>query len=88
MGHRTEHHRQHDQEVEQDARVHLSNLQDVRRHIEQRRFGRHEDEVHRRQEYEKEYNNLDLALEPIPDRNTVDDGVDNPEGPLAFTKAL
>ena len=47
-GHRAEHHRQHDQEVEQDARVHLSNLRDARRRIDQQRFGRHEDEVRRR----------------------------------------
>ena len=87
-GHRAEHHRQHDQEVEHDARVHLSNLRDARRRIEQRRFGRHEDEVRRRQDYEKEYGNLDSALEPIPDHNAIDDDVDNPEGPPAFTRAL
>ena len=46
-GHRAEHHRQHDQEVEQDARVHLSNLRDARRRIEQRHFSRHEDKVRR-----------------------------------------
>jgi hypothetical protein len=68
--------------------VHLSNLQDVQWHIEQRRFGRHEDEVRRCQEYEKEYDNSNSALEPIPDHNTTDDGVDNPEGPPAFTRAL
>ena len=44
--------------------------------------------MHRRQDYEKEYGNPDLALEPIPDRNAIDDGVDNPKGPLAFTRAL
>ena len=68
--------------------MHLSNLQDAQRCIEQRRFGRHEDEVRRRQEYEQEYGNSNSALEPIPDRNTVDDGVDNPEGPPAFTRVL
>ena len=62
-GHCTESHRQHDHEVEQDARVHLSNLWDARQRIEQCRFGRHEDEVRRRQEYEQEYGNPDLALE-------------------------
>ncbi|XP_066351301.1 uncharacterized protein [Miscanthus floridulus] len=39
-------------------------------------------------EYEKEYGNPDSALEPIPGRNAIDDDVDNPEGPLAFTRAL
>ena len=61
--------------------MHLSNLQDARWCIEQRRFGRHEDEVRRRKEYEQEYGNPDSALEPIADGNTVDDGADNPEGP-------
>jgi hypothetical protein len=44
--------------------------------------------VRRYQEYEKEYGNSNSALEPIPDHNTTDDGVDNPEGPPAFTRAL
>ena len=87
-GHRAEHHRQHGQEVEQDARVHLSNLWDARWRIEQRRFGHHEDKVRRRQEYKKEYKNPDSALEPIANDNAIDDGVDNPEGPPAFTRAL
>ena len=68
--------------------MHLSNLRDARRCIEQCRFGRHEDEVRRRQEYEQEYGNSDSALEPIADGNAMDDGVDNPKGPLAFTRAL
>ena len=68
--------------------MHLNNLWDARWHIEQCCFGRHEDEVRRRQEYEQEYGNPDSALEPIPDRNAIDDGVENPEGPLAFTRAL
>ena len=68
--------------------MHLRNLWDARRHIEQRRFGRHEDEVRRRQEYEQEYGNPDSALEPVADGNATDDGVDNPKGPPAFTRAL
>ena len=68
--------------------MHLSNLRDARRHIEQRCFGRHEDEVRRRQEYEQEYGNPNSALEPIANRNAADHGVDNPEGPLAFTRVL
>ena len=88
VGHCAEHHRQHDQEVEQDARVHLSNLRDARRHIEHRRFGCHKDEVRHRQDYEREYDNPDSALEPIPNHNAANYGVDNPEGPPAFTKAL
>jgi len=87
-GHHAEHHRQHDQEVKQDARVHLGNLRDVQRRIEQRRFGHHEDEVRRRQEYEQEYDNLDSALEPIAAGNAAYNGADNLEGPLAFTRAL
>ena len=87
-GHRAEHHRQHDQEVEQDARVHLSNLRDARRHIEQRRFGRHEDEVRRRQEYEQEYGNPDSALDLIDAGNAVADADHNPEGPPVFTRVL
>ena len=62
--------------------MHLSNLRDARRRIDQRRFGRHEDEVRRRQEYEQEYGNPDSALEPIIIGNTADIGADNPEGPL------
>ena len=88
VGHCAEHHRQHDQEVEQDARVHLSNLRDAQRRIEHRHFGHHEDEVCRRQDYEREYGNPDSALEPISDHNAIDYGVDNPEGPPAFTRAL
>ena len=68
--------------------MHLSNLQDARRRIKQRRFGRHEDEVCRRQEYEQEYGNPNSALEPIIDGNAADDGTTNPEGPPAFTRAL
>ena len=64
--------------------MHLSNLRDARRCIEQCRFGRHEDEVRRRQEYEQEYGNLDSALEPIADGNAAD----NPKGPPAITRAL
>ena len=54
--------------------MHLSNLWDARWRIEQRCFGHHEDEVRRRQEYEQEYENPDLALEQI-------DADHNPEGP-------
>ena len=68
--------------------MHLSNLRDARWRIEQRCFGRHEDEVRRRQDYKKEYGNPDLALEPIPDHNAIDYGDHNPEGPLTFTRAL
>jgi len=68
--------------------VHLSNLRDARRCIEQRRFGRHEEEVRRRQEYEQEYDNPNSALEPIAARNAVDNDADNPEGPPAFTRVL
>ena len=81
-GNRIEHHRQHDQEVDQDVRVHLNNLRDARRRIDECHFGRHEEEVRHRQEYEQEYGNPDLALEPLAD------GADNPEGPPAFTRAL
>ena len=68
--------------------MHLINLQDARRCIKQRRFGCLEDEVRRCQEYEQEYGNPDSALEPIPNHNATDYGVDNPEGPPAFTRAL
>ena len=68
--------------------MHPSNLRDARRRIEQHRFGLHEDKVRRCEEYEQEYGNLDSALEPIIDINAADDGVDNPKGPLAFTRAL
>ena len=68
--------------------MHLSNLRDARRCIEQRHFGHHEDEVHHRQEYEQEYGNPDSALEPIVDGNAADDSVDNPKGPPAFTRAF
>ena len=68
--------------------MHLSNLQDARWHIKQHRFGRHKDEVRRRQAYEQEYDNPDSALEPIADGNAIDDSADNPEGPPAFTRAL
>ena len=68
--------------------MHLSNLRDARWHIEQHRFGRHEDEVRHRQDYKKEYSNPDTALEPIPNHNAIDYGVENLEGPLAFTKDL
>ena len=68
--------------------MHLSNLRDARRRIDQRRFGRHEDEVRRHQEYEREYGNPDSALEPIIADNTADIGTDNPKGPLVFSRAL
>ena len=68
--------------------MHLSNLQDARRRIEQCRFDRHEDEVRRRQEYEQEYDNSDSALKLLADGNAADDGVDNPEGPPAFIRAF
>ena len=68
--------------------MHLNNLRDAWRRIEQCRFSRHEEEVHHRHEYEQEYSNPDLALEPIAASNAVDNGADNPEGPPAFTRAL
>ena len=83
-----EHHRQHDQEVEQDARVHLSNLRDAQRCIDQCCFGRHEDEVCRHQEYEQEYKNPDSALKQIDAGNAVAETDQNPEGPPSFTRAL
>ena len=64
--------------------MHLSNLWDARQRIEQRRFGRHEDEVRCRQEY----GNLYSALELITAGNAAYNGTDNPEGPPAFTRAL
>ena len=67
--------------------MHLNNLRDARRRIDERRFGRHE-EVRCRQEYEQEYGNLDSALEPLNADNAVDDGADNPEGPPTFMRAL
>ena len=68
--------------------MHLSNLRDARRRIEQRCFGRHEDEVRRRQEYEQEYGNPDSALKPIDAGNVAADADHNPKGLLAFTRAL
>ena len=68
--------------------MHLNNLRDARRRIDERHFDRHEEEVRRRQEYEQEYGNLDSALEPLNTGNAVDDGADNLEGPPAFTRAL
>ena len=68
--------------------MHLNNLRDPHRCIDERHFGRHEDEVRHRQEYEQEYGNLDSALEPITSGNTVDDGANNLKGPSAFTRAL
>ena len=68
--------------------MHLSNLRDARRRIEQRRFGRHEYEVRHRQEYEQEYGNPDSALELIDAGNVATDADHNPEGPPAFTRAL
>ena len=60
--------------------MHLNNVRDARRRIDERRFGRHE-EVRHRQEYEQEYGNPDSALEPLNTGNIVDHGVDYPEGP-------
>ena len=68
--------------------MHLSNLQNARRRIEQRRFGRHEDELHRHQEYKQEYKKPDSTLEQIDTSNTAADADHNLEGPLAFTRAL
>ena len=68
--------------------MHLSYLRDARRRIEQRRFGRHEDEVRRHQEYKQEYGNPDSALEQIDAGNAVADTDHNPEGPPAFMRAL
>jgi len=87
-GNHIEHHHQPDQEVDQGVRVHLNNLRDARRRIDERRFGRHEDEVRHRKEYKQEYGNPDSALEPLANGNTADDGADNLEGPPAFTRAL
>ena len=61
--------------------MHLNNLQDARRCINERHFGRHEEEVRRCQEYEQEYGNPNSALEPLNAGNTADDGTTNPEGP-------
>ena len=68
--------------------MHLNNLQDARRRIDKRRFGRHEEEVRRRQEYEQEYGNLDSALKPIDVDNAAANADHNPEGPPAFTRVL
>ena len=68
--------------------MHLSNLQDARRRIEQCRFDRHEDEVRRRQEYEQEYGNPYSALETIDADNVAADADHKPKGPPAFTRAL
>ena len=68
--------------------MHLNNLRDAQRCIDERRFGRHEEEIRRHQEYEQEYGNPDLALEPLNVSNAADDGADNPKGPLAFTRVL
>ena len=68
--------------------MHLNNLRDARRRIDERRFGHHEDEVCRRQEYEEEYGNPDSALEPLNADNAADHDADNPEGPPAFMRAL
>ena len=68
--------------------MHLNNLRDARRRIDECRFSHHEDEVRRRQEYEQEYSNPDSALDPLANGNTVDNDVDNPEGPPAFTRVL
>ena len=65
--------------------MHLNNLRDARRRIDERRFGRHEEEVRRRQEYRQEFGNSDSALQPLNVDNV--DG-DDPEGPKAFTRAL
>ena len=68
--------------------MHLNNLRDARRRIDERRFGRHIEEVRRRQEYEQEYGNPDSALEPLTGGNAIDDDADNPEEPPAFTRVL
>ena len=67
--------------------MHLNNLRDARRCIDERRFGYHE-EVRRCQEYEQEYGNPDLTLKPLNAGNAADLGADNPEGPPTFTRAL
>jgi len=82
-GNRVDHPRQHDQ----DVRAHLNNLRDARRHIDERRFSCHEEEVRRRQ-YEQEFGNLDSALQPLNTGNAADHDGDDPEGPRAFTRAL
>ena len=61
--------------------MHLNNLQDARRRIDERRFGRHEEEIRRRQEYEQEYSNPDLALEPLNAGNAADNGAETLKGP-------
>ena len=68
--------------------MHLNNLRDARRRIDERRFGRHEEEVRHRQEYEQEYGNPDSALELLNAGNAADDGAANPEGSPAFTRVL
>ena len=68
--------------------MHLNNLQNAHRCIDKHRFGRHEEEVCRHQEYEQEYGNPDSALELLNASNAIDDGADNPEGPPIFTRVL
>ena len=68
--------------------MHLNNLRDARRRIDECRFGCHEEEVLRRQEYKQEYDKLDSALETLNTGNATDDGTDNPEGPPTFMRAL
>ena len=74
--------------MDQDVRAHINNLRDARRHIDGRRFSRHEEEVHRRQEYEQKFDNPDIALQPLNTDNAADLDGDDPEGPRAFTRAL
>ena len=68
--------------------MHLNNLRDARRRIDERCFGRHEEEVCHHQEYEQEFGNPNSALELLYAGNTADHSTDNPEGPPAFTRAL
>ena len=68
--------------------MHLNNLRDTRRCIDECHFGHHEEEVRHRQEYKQEYSNSDSALEPLNVGNAADADADNPEGPPAFTRAL
>ena len=68
--------------------MHLNNLRDTRRHIDERCFSRHEDKVRRCQEYKQEFDNSNSALQPLNVGNAADLDDDDPEGPRAFTRAL
>ena len=58
----------------------------MRCQIDGHHFSRHEEEVCRRQEYEQEFRDLDVALQLLNAGNATDG--DDPKGPRAFTRAL